>query len=300
MGRCLVAFALLGANACNAHLGDPNQHVLSADGGNPSPDGTAATMVDAVIPLGPWGTPAVIPGADDATNNEDDPTLSSDGLELYYAVAAPMGDKNLYLMSRASRADAFGTPVILSAFNTVNSDEGPRLSYDDLTIYFGQNGDIFTATRATKASPWGTISVVPGVSTAVYEKWLSVCGDNSHFVVSRLNGANGQDLYEGTLGTGAGTLIANLSSTAAETSTFLSKDCLTLYFASNRGAIGTQIYISTRAAIGDAWGAPVLAPAPFDTGTDNEDAGYTPDNRLFVFASTRAGNGTKDLFLSTR
>ena len=44
----------------------------------------------------------------------------------------------------------------------------------------------------------------------------------------------------------------------------------------------------------------MLAPAPFDTSTDNEDAGYTPDNRLFVFASTRAGNGTKDLFLSTR
>ena len=299
MGRCLVAFALVGASACNAHLGDPNQHVLSADGGGPS-DGTDATMIDATIPLGAWGTPAVIPGADDATNNEDDPALSPDGLELYYAVAAPMGDKDLYLMSRASRADAFGTPMILSAFNTANNDEGPRLTYDDLTIYFGQNGDIFTSTRATKSSPWGTISVVPGVSTAVYEKWLSVCGDNSHFVVSRLNGTNNQDLYEGTLGTGAGTLIANLSSTAAETSTFLSKDCLTLYFASSRGTVGTQIYISTRTAIGDAWGAPVLAPAPFDTSTDNEDAGYTPDNRLFVFASTRAGNGTKDLFLSTR
>lgn len=298
MGARLVALALVGAGACNAHLGDPDQHVLSTDGGGS--DGTDATTADATIPLGPWGTPAVIPGADDATNNEDDPTLSSDGLELYYAVAAPMGDKNLYKMSRASRGDAFGTPVVLSAFNTANTDEGPRLSYDDLTIYFGQNGDIFTSTRATTSSPWGTISVVPGVSTAVYEKWMAVCGDNSHFVVSRLNGTNGQDLYEGTLGTGAGTVIATVASTANETSTFVSKDCLTLYFASNRGTLGTQIYISTRAAIGGAWGTPVLAPAPFATGTDNEDAGYTPDNRLFVFASTRAGNGTKDLFLSTR
>ena len=299
MGRCLVALALFGA--CNAHLGDPNQHVLSPDGGH-TPDGTDASTVDGSIPLGPWGTPATIPGGDDPTNNEDDPTLSSDGLELYYAVAVPpMGDKNLYKMSRASRADAFGTPVVLSAFNSATADESPRLSYDNLTIYFGQNGDIMTATRATMASAWGTISVVPGVSTAVYEKWMSVCGDNSHFVVSRLNGTNGQDLYEGTLGAGAGTLIANVSTVSAETSTFLSKDCLTLYFASNRGMAGTQIYVSTRAAIGDAWSTPVAAPAPFDIGTDNEDAGYTPDNRLFVFASTRAGAGTsKDLFLSTR
>ncbi|MEO8843433.1 MAG: hypothetical protein ABI591_02375 [Kofleriaceae bacterium] len=298
MGRCLVAFALVGAAACNARLGDPNQHVLSADGGGG--DGTPTTMPDAELPLGAWGTPTAIPGADDATNSEDDPTLSSNGLELYYAVVVPMANKNLYKMSRASRTDAFGTPVIQSAFNTASTNESPRLSYDDLTIYFGQNGDIFMSTRATTSSPWGTISVVPGVSTAVYEKWMSVCGDNSHFIVSRLNGTNGQDLYEGTLGTGAGTLITTVSSTSNETSTFVSKDCLTLYFASNRGAVGTQIYFSTRAAIGGTWGTPTLAPAPFDTGTDNEDAGYTPDNRLFVFASTRAGNGTKDLFLSTR
>ena len=297
MGRRLIALALLGA--CNAHLGDPSQHVQPGVDGASNSDGS--TTPDATIPLGPWGTPTAIPGAMDATNNEDDPTLSSDGLELYFAVQVPQNDKNLYVMTRASRQDPFGAPVALGAFNTAGTDEGPRLSYDDLTIYYGVDGDIFQSTRATKTSPWGGSTKVPGVSTAVYEKWLAVCGDGSHFVVSRLNAPNGQDLYEGTLGGGAGTLIATVSTTASEISTFVSKDCLTLYFASNRVATnGTQIYYSTRGAIGDAWGAPVPAPAPFDGGTDNEDAGYTPDNRLFVFASTRAGNGSKDLFISTR
>ena len=299
MGRLLIAFAML--SACNARLGDPNQHVAGADGGGTSDGADAAP--DATTVLGAWGTPATIPGADDPTNNEDDPTLSSDGLELYFALQVPPADKNLYKMTRASRSAPFGAPIAQTAFNSANTDESPRLSYDDLTIYFGQNGDIMTATRASLTAAWGPISVVPGVSTAVYEKWLSVCGDNSHFVVSRLNtAANGQDLYQGTLGAGAGTLIANLSTTSNETSTFVSKDCLTLYFASNRvAANGTQIYMSTRATIADPWSDPVAAPAPFDGGTDNEDAGYTPDGHLFVFASTRAGGNTsKDLFLSTR
>ena len=298
MGRCLVALALLGAGACNARLGDPTSHVAGTDGGGDVDAGSNVTL-DGPAALGPWGTPMPIAGADDATNQEDDPTMSSDGLELYYGVAVPMGQKNLFKMTRATRSDPFSNPKALTAFNTSASNESPRLSYDDLTIYIGQNGDIYQATRAAVGGTFGALSIVAGVSTTTeYEKWLSVCGDGSHFVVSRLNGANGQDLYQGTLGGGAGTLIANLSSTFSETSTFVSKDCLTLYFASNR-ANGTQIYYSTRATINDAWGDPVPAPAPFATGMDNEDASYTPDGHLFVFASTQ-GNGTKDLYLSTR
>jgi Tol biopolymer transport system component len=300
MGRCLVAAALF-LSACNAHLGDPSSHVTGVDGGSGTPVDAPATTSDGIVQLGPWGTPAVVPGASTTANNEDDPTLSSDGLELYFANLVPMGSKDLYVMKRATTADPFGTPTALTAFNTAGTDEGPRLSYDDLTIYYGTDGEIYQATRATKTSAFGAPSKVPGVNTTAYEKWLAVCGDGSHFMVSRDSGSGngGQDLYEGTLGGGAGTLNATLSSANAETSTFLSKDCLSVYFASNRGG-NTQIYYSTRATIANAWTTPALAPAPFDTGTDNEDPGYTPDNKLFVFASNRAGNGTKDVYLSTR
>lgn len=303
MGRAyVVMLALVGA--CHARLGDPSEQALGGDAntGGPIDGAGSGSLIDAAVQLGPWGTPAQVTGASSATNNEDDPTLSSDGLELYYAVQ-PMagGAKDLYVMKRAARADPFGAPAALpAAFNTTGSEEGPRLAYDDLTIYFGRDGDIYQATRANKGAAWGNVTEVAGVSTAQYEKWLAVCGtDNKHFMVSRLTGTASQDLYEGDLGQGAGTLVAELSDpAAADISTFLSKDCLTVYFASNRGG-NTQIYYSTRATMADPWDAPQLAPAPFDTGTDNEDAGYTPDDRLFVFASTR-GNGTKDIYLSTR
>ena len=301
MGRCFVTLALL--CACNAHLGGTNDHATGTDGatGSGTDGGSNTVMIDAPVSLGPWGTPAPVTGAASAGANEDDPTLSSDGLELYYAVAQSAGGKKLYKMSRATRTDAFANPTVQTTLNGGTANEGPRLAYDDLTIYWGEDGEIWSATRATTSSPWTNVAKVPGVDTTAYEKWLAVCGDGSHFVVSRDNGASGQDLFEGTLGNGAGSLIDTVSSSASEISTFVSKDCLSLYFASNRIAAGnTQIFMSTRTAIGGVWSTPTQAPAPFDGGTDNEDAGYTPDDRLFVFATTRGGNGTKDVYLSTR
>ncbi len=304
-GAGVIAVALLGA--CNAHLGDPTLHVIQGDpdGGQLTPDG--GLTPDGTIALGPWGTPTVVPGASSTTLNEDDPTLSSDGLELYFAEQPAGMPKDLYVLERASRSVAFAGPATpLTGFNTTaGSEESPRLSYDDLAIYFGRDGDIYKATRASTAAAWGAPSMVTGVSTAGYEKWLAVCGDNTHIMVSRDPGfgtaTSNPDLYEGTFADGAGTKSTVLNSANAEISTFISKDCLTVMFASTRSG-QVQLYTSTRPTIGGTWSAPVLLDAPFDpsTGTDNEDPGYTPDGHVFVFAGIHAPLTTKDVYLSTR
>jgi Tol biopolymer transport system component len=298
-GAGVVAVALLAA--CNAHLGDPTSHGRDPDAG--MTDAAIGILPDGPATLGPWGTPTVVAGASSTANNEDDPTLSSDGLELYYAVQVPGNPKDLYVMTRASTTVAFGAPTALAGFNTLaGSEESPRLAYDDLAIYFGRDGDIFKATRATKASPWGPASLVTGVSTAMYEKWLAVCGDGSHIMLSRDIGtpmAPNPELFEGTFADGAATQVTVLSSAASEISTFLAKDCLTVMFASNRsGAV--QLYISKRTALASPWSAPALLGAPFDTGADNEDPSYTPDDHIFAFAGIHAPATTKDVYLSTR
>jgi hypothetical protein len=205
-GAGVIAAALLGG--CNAHLGDPTSHVVLGD-----PDGGALTdgagaMPDAPM-LGPWGTPALVPGASSTANSEDDPTLASSGLELYFALQVPGNPKDLYVMTRASTTAAFGTPTALAGFNTVaGSEESPRLGYDDLAIYFGRDGDIYKATRASTAAAWGAPSLVTGVSTTMYEKWLAVCGDGTHIMVSRDAGtaaAPNPELFEGTFADGAAT-----------------------------------------------------------------------------------------------
>ena len=114
------------------------------------------------------------------------------------------------------------------------------------------------------------------------------------------NGTTQQDLFDGTLGE-AGAPVQSLNSAGSEISTFLSPDCLTVYFASNRVNNQTQIYMSQRNTIADPWPAP-MPVGDFGTATDNEDPYLSPDKRTFVFASVRDGAAAndKDLYFSTR
>jgi hypothetical protein len=145
--------------------------------------------------------------------------------------------------------------------------------------------------------PWSTPTIVSSVSTANYEKWLAVCNGN-YFMVSRANGANGQDLYQGQLGVDGGTLVTELSSTTSEISTFLSNDCKTAYFASSRNG-KTQMFTSTRQSIGGTWTTPTVV-TDFGDASDNEDAWMSADQRTFAFATIRGASTTKDLYISTR
>ena len=294
MGRRLLTLALCGVcGACNAHLGPASSNNVTADG---MPSGDGQGNPDALV-LGAWGTPMPVPGASSTANSEDDVTLNAAATELIFAVAAG-GNKDLYVMTRPTATDPFGAPTALGTFNTSGTEESPRLSPDDLTLYFGRDGDIMKSTRASVGGTWSSPTVVAGSgNTGNYEKWLAVCANND-FMVSRDNGASGQDLFEGTLGS-AGSLVAELSSTSNEISTFLSPDCLTVYFASNRSG-QTMIYTSTRTAVGSPFPAPTLVGTPFDTGTDNEDAWISTDQRIFVFASVRDAGTNKDIYISTR
>jgi Tol biopolymer transport system component len=292
MGRRLLTLALCGAG-CNAHLGPASSSNVTVDG-TPSGDGQGNS--DAYV-LGAWGTPMPVPGASSTANAEDDLTLSSAGTEMIFAVASG-GNKDLYVMTRPTTADPFGAPAALGVFNTSGTEESPRLSPDDLTLYFGRDGDIMKSTRSSVGGTWSSPAVVTGSGdTGSYEKWLAVCA-NDDFMVSRDNGASGQDLFEGTLGS-AGTLVAELSSSSNEISTFLSPDCLTVYFASNRSG-QTMIYTSTRTAVGSPFPTPTMVGTPFDSGTDNEDAWISTDQRIFVFASVRDAGTNKDIYISTR
>jgi hypothetical protein len=281
--------------ACKAQLGDLGDASQNQVQDVRASDDTPQN-IDAPVMLGNWGTPAPIPGASDATLIEDDLTLDANQTELYFAIVDPAitgNPKDLYVMTRATPQDAWGPKQKLVQLDTTANEESPRLSPDGLTLYFGRAGDILMTTRAAPGQPWGAPTLVPGVNTTAYEKWLAVCG-GGYFVVSRDSGANNQDLYEGTLGNGPGALATNLSNAQSEISTFLSADCLTLYF-SRAG----DIYLAKRATNADPWPTPALLGPPVgDTLTNEEDAWQSADQRTLVFASNKAG--TKDLYISTR
>jgi hypothetical protein len=292
--RLVLGVLLLGA--CKAQLGDGpvDGGDGSADGSGvvPMPDGAAP---DATAMLGPWSMPEKVPGADSA-RGEDDVTLSSSRLELYFK-RDDNDSANLYMMTRATTSSAWSAPIALTVLNSTVDEESPRLTNDDLTMYFGRNGDIYRTTRAAVGMPWGAAVPVDVLNTGAYEKWAAVC-DNGYVVVSRSVQNRGQDLFEGNIATGAPTALAQLNSTSNEQGTFLSSDCLRLYFQSNRQNSQFDIYMASRVTTTAAWSnaAPI---ADFNTGMYNEeDAWISADERTFAFASNRGGN--KDVYLSTR
>lgn len=291
--RLVLGLALLGA--CRAELADgPVDSGMSRGDGMmmTSPDGAT----DGTPPLGAWGTPAKIPGASGAAD-EDDGTLSQNQLELYFK-RVDAGDANLYMMTRASVTSPWSTPIPLDVLNTTgNDEESPRLSADDLTLYFGREGQVFRSTRAAVGGAWGAPAPVDTLNTGAYEKWAVAC-DGGYAMVSRSVTNRGQDLFEGTLAGGANTALVQLNSTGQEQGTYITTDCLRVYFQSNRAAGQFDIYMASRVTATAAWSNPTVLPDFNTTTSSEEDPWISADQRTFVFASD--ASGSKDLYMSTR
>ena len=296
-GLGLLACGLFTAG-CGVRLDGGGQ--LAPDASTPGTDGGSDPSIDAPPMLGPWGAPAAVLGASTATGGEDDATLSSSTNEMIFAIAdaAAGNTKDLWYMSRPSPTGAWSMPTKLPFNVTGVSDETPRLSPDNLTLYFasartGGPGllDIYKVTRPSIGGAWGTPSLVPGVSTANNDKWFVPCAVDNTYMVSVNN-----DVGQGTLGSQP-TVCAELSSTAAETGPFLSPDCKTIYFASVRSGTN-KIYRATRPTLTAPFSAPELV-TDFDAlGGAQEDPWLSTDLRTFVLVSDK--NGSKDVYISTR
>lgn len=297
MGRHLLALMLM-MSACNAELADiPGTHVENDSGVT---DGSAgdSSQGDAALPS--FGTPAKHPAASSATLEEDDGSLTSDGLEMVFSIRdTTAGVKNLFYTKRASLTATWSTPTKL-AINSSASDETPRFSTDDLTLYFasgragGAGGlDIWRATRATRgATAFATPALVPGPNSALFDKTYTPCGGS--YVIVR-----GGDLAGGTVGAPPAPLTNLNDAATTETGPFLTKDCLRIYFASARDGT-TKIYASSRTTMTAPWAAPVIATdLPMVAGaTSMEDPWLSPDERILSFAANV--DGTKDQYIIAR
>ncbi|MEO8698861.1 MAG: hypothetical protein ABI867_02425 [Kofleriaceae bacterium] len=287
-GTAVPALALL--CACGA--------TVASEQGDAGLDQDGPVEPDGPEPLGAFGAPQTIPIAADAVANEDDGTLSYSGLELVYAKANAT-DKDLFYAKRPTLADPFEAGTLL-AFSVVgSSEETPRFSADDLTLFYaktnGTNLDIFKVTRGSPGSAvFSPPQLVAGVNSTATEKWFMPCGATRYLVNV------GGDIAEGTLGGGPPVVDTNLSSAESETGNFLTQDCLRVYFASTRppGTNVNRLYTSSRASVDDPWSTPVVLTDFAMLGGNQEDPFLSTDERTFVFTSN--AGGTKDVYISVR
>lgn len=288
---------VLACAGCDARLGGnaAGSDGAGDDDAQPPTDGSGPDA-----PLGAFGAPQKIIVAGDLTAREDDGTLSQSGLELVFAVVNQTDmQKDLFYASRPDLQSSFGPATKLPFSATGTSEETPRFSDDDLTLFFAKtvgtgNLDIHRVTRPTAGSTaWGTPSVVPGVNGAGVDKWFMPCDGNRYLIII------GADIAEGVLGGGAPQIVTELSSANSETGPFVTKDCLTAHFASTRGNGTTNlIYTSSRTAVDQPWSMPVAIDDFAILGGSQQDPFISADTRTFVFVSDVSG--TNDVYISTR
>ncbi len=110
-------------------------------------------------PRDPWSTPTKLAAPVNTAGPETSPSLSGDGLELYFSNGMLAGSADLWVSTRASKDSPWSQPVKLGP--PVNSDNGedcPCISADGLSLYFisdrpggannPSNTDIFVTTRS--------------------------------------------------------------------------------------------------------------------------------------------------------
>jgi len=118
-GRCMMG----NARAHPACLGVPARVFLSA-----SPPSFAA--------------PVVVPGLASPGSHDDDPTVTTDLLELYFSSDRPggPGGESIWRANRATPADPWGTPTLVTELSSDAADNDAEISADGLTIWIASTG----------------------------------------------------------------------------------------------------------------------------------------------------------------
>ncbi len=160
-----------------------------------------------------WGQPVNLgPKVNDPALDHD-PSISADGLTLYftsYNRPGGRGGNDLWVTRRATVNDPWDTPVNLgSSVNSLNDDMDPSLSADGQELYFcsnrpGGNGNIDIwiteqqTTRQMTERVWGkTINLGPNVNTSYSDHSPSISADGLvlFFCSNRPGGYGNIDLW---------------------------------------------------------------------------------------------------------
>lgn len=208
-----------------------------------------------------------------------------------------------------------GTPTLsgtraLTAVNSSSYDRDPSLSPDGLTLYLSsdrtgsQNGDVWSASRASLTAAFGAATLETSVSSGSAETRISFTADGLIAALgsSRTGTEGGIDIFLASrasvglpFGTFTNALLTSVNSSDQEHDPFLSSDGLRLYFAPSTN--GQHIEVATRATVASAFGAPTIL---IDGDQTDADPTLSPDERVIVFASRRTGSDGADLWFATR
>jgi serine/threonine protein kinase len=205
-------------------------------------------------------------------SNDWCPSISADGLELYFDSNrfGGFGGFDIWIATRATTEDNWSEPVNLGPMvNGPGFEQAPRISADGLSLFYGSNRpggsggwDIWIATRQTRDTDW---------SRAV-------------------------------------NLGSTINSSAGDSTPVISIDNLSLFFGSNRpgGSGNVDLWLTTRETPHDDWGTPINLGPPVNSEFCETMGSIFGDGLMLVIGSSGigpyrpGGQGRADLWLATR
>jgi hypothetical protein len=261
--------------------------------------------------VGPFNPPVPIGVLNDPLHQDDDPTLTDDMLELFFASSrGPAGD--IFVSHREQASDPWGPPEPANGLNSLWIENTPEISPDGLTIYFSSNRndlpdeDVFFATRSDRISGWSVPVRVAELSTPGLR---DVCPFPT---------ANGLHLYvcvgpeilpeldlvrfdrEGLRAPWSEpSPLVELNTAGLECAAWLDPSERVLAFMSDRpgGTGAIDLWLTSRTMADE----PFEGPAPLvelNSPAVDEDPWVSPDGATVYFASERLG--TLDIFMALR
>jgi hypothetical protein len=246
------------------------------------------------------------------------PEISGDGLELFFARGdeVQLDPSDIWRTGRFSREASFATPTLVSEVNTPSYNEtSPRLSPDELTLYFSTNrfngwwylGDMAKAVRSAKGSPFSGISAIGPLNDLLKgEEMGGVTEDGLQGVMARhpdLPLSSRFQIYSfwrpsvsSDWSSPQNTYVENLRETDSHNrSPWLSREGTMIVFAREVPGRHYDIFYATRPDTSSWFGVPI----PLNSiNTELSDAGpsLTDDLRIIFFHSNRQDGVTERIY----
>ena len=247
---------------------------------------------------------------------QGEPSISADGLSLYFASNRPggSGDSDLWVAIRPTTEDDWGQPLNLGpTVNSVAKDENPCISADGLELYFASNRtgglgghDIWVARRPTTDGVWGEpINLGPMVNTGMMD--ISPCiaadGLSLYLACYQRDRIGCYDLFVTERETMDSPwdepvrLGPDVNYQYNDATPSISADGLTLFYTRGAEQSSSCLWMTTRASTFEVWSPTVCLYSMFDTSSFDYAPSISADGSVLYFESRRSGGfGDSDIW----
>ncbi len=259
---------------------------------------------------GPFEDILPVDGVNDMFAADDDPTLSSDLLEIYFN-STRLGQEDIFVARRASLEDPFDAAEYVAELSSPFIDTVPELSPDGLVMTLSNNQpagagnfDVFVSTRDDLESLWSSPVPIEELNTIDGDGSLSMTEDGLSAVLC-LNALARNDYQLFTTTRPAldepwevPTVIDALLSRGRDCSPWLSPDGSELWWGSNRPRPIEDTNVYRVAMVDGAPDGEIEEIVELSTDFTDDDPWLSPDGSVIVFSSDRDGN--LDLYTARR